>query len=174
MVTRVEETAFAKINLDLRICRRRNDGYHDLDSLVVFSAMGDRLTFEPSDKLVLEINGPFALNLSATDENLVLKAARRLAQSLGRMPTAHITLDKSIPVAAGLGGGSADAAATLRGLSRLWNTAYCLADIEPMAKELGADVPACLGSRSLRMQGIGEKLTPIDLPDLIAHSACQS
>ena len=164
-MTCVQETAFAKINLDLRVCRRRADGYHDLDSLVVFATIGDRLTFTPADQLSLEITGPFAAALNETDDNLVLDAARALASMMDRRPTVRMTLEKNLPVAAGLGGGSADAAATLRGLSRLWGTALDIADLMAMAKELGADVPACIGSKPCRMQGIGERLLPINYPE---------
>jgi len=164
-MTRVEETAFAKINLDLRVCRRRDDGYHDLDSVVVFATIGDRLTFTPTDELSLDVTGPFATDLKDTDDNLVLKTVRAFASMLDRSPDVRVTLEKRLPIAAGLGGGSADAAATLRGLSKLWKTTESLADLMPLARKLGADVPVCLGSRAFRMQGTGEKLTPIDFPE---------
>jgi len=160
----VHETAFAKINLDLRVCRRREDGYHDLDSLVVFAGIGDRLTFEAADALTLSVRGPFAADLGHEADNLVLRAAAALADFAGRAAHVRITLEKSLPVASGLGGGSADAAATLRGLIALWDLPVNLGDLVPLARTLGADVPVCLGSTSARMQAIGDQLTPIMLP----------
>ncbi len=163
-MVRINETAFAKINLDLRVCGRRADGYHDLDSLVVFAEMGDFLTFEPGDGLTLTIEGPFRETLPNDDGNLVMRAAKALAHMAGSKADVHITLDKRLPIASGLGGGSADAAAALRGLCRFWNLRLSLADLAPLAQSLGADVPVCLGSTSARMQGIGERLTPLPLP----------
>jgi 4-diphosphocytidyl-2-C-methyl-D-erythritol kinase len=160
-MTRIDETAFAKINIDLRICGRRTDGYHDLDSLVVFADFGDELSFSPADELTLTIDGPFANELSNDDDNLVRRAARALARRAGREPLAHIHLEKHLPVAAGIGGGSADAAATLRGLARLWELPLSHSDLHPLARMLGADVPVCLGSSAVRMQGIGDMLTPL-------------
>jgi 4-diphosphocytidyl-2-C-methyl-D-erythritol kinase len=162
----LEEQAPAKVNLDLRVTGRRADGYHELDSIVAFAAGGDRLTFAPARQLTLELNGPFAAALAGQPDNLVLRAARRLAAHAGCMPQVRIALDKRIPVAAGLGGGSADAAATLRGLSRLWRLGLTDADLLPLALELGADVPVCLGSRPARMRGIGERIGPLELPAL--------
>jgi 4-diphosphocytidyl-2-C-methyl-D-erythritol kinase len=163
----VAERAAAKINLDLWVVGRRADGYHELDSLVVFAPPCDRLRFQADAPLTLAVTGPFAAALAGEPDNLVLRAARRLADRVGRAPEARITLDKRIPVAAGLGGGSADAAASLRGLNRLWRLGLSAADLAPLAAELGADVPVCLASRPARMQGIGETLEPIDgLPDL--------
>ncbi|HSA82785.1 MAG TPA: 4-(cytidine 5'-diphospho)-2-C-methyl-D-erythritol kinase [Geminicoccaceae bacterium] len=163
----VEELAAAKINLDLWVIGRRADGYHELDSLVVFAPPCDRLRFQAGGELTLEVTGPFAAALAGEPDNLVLRAARRLAERVGRAPEARITLDKRIPVAAGLGGGSADAAAALRGLNRLWRLDLSAVDLAPLAGELGADVPVCLASRPTRMRGVGERLEPIDgLPEL--------
>lgn len=162
----LEEQAPAKVNLDLRITGLRPDGYHELDSLVAFTAWADQLTFIPDRGLTLEISGPFAAALADRADNLVLRAARRLAEHAGRPPDVRIALHKRIPVAAGLGGGSADAAATLRGLSRLWQLGLSDADLLPLALELGADVPVCLRSGPARMRGIGERIEPIDLPVL--------
>lgn len=159
------EIARAKINLDLRVCRRRDDGYHDLDSLVVFADFGDQLIFAPADELMLTIEGPFAAALAHEQDNFVLKAARRLASSIGRSPDVRIVLKKHLPVASGIGGGSADAAAALRGLIRFWDCSMAIGDLVPLAESLGADVPVCLGSRPTRMTGIGECLTPFDLPE---------
>ncbi|MGI9450042.1 MAG: 4-(cytidine 5'-diphospho)-2-C-methyl-D-erythritol kinase [Geminicoccaceae bacterium] len=164
----VRETAKAKVNLDLRVLRRREDGYHDLDSLVVFTDIGDQLAMTPADDLVLSIEGPFADALAYEPDNLILKATRRLASFLGRSPDVRIILEKRLPVASGLGGGSADAAATLRGLIRLWDLPLTIGDLTPLAQSLGADVPVCLGSRPARMTGMGEQLTPFDLPEPLA------
>ena len=162
----VAEQAPAKINLDLRVTGRRTDGYHELDSLVTFAAWGDRLTFASERQLTLELSGPFAATLAENSDNLVLRAARRLADRAACPAHVRITLDKRIPVAAGLGGGSADAAATLRGLCRLWQLELPPADLLPLALELGADVPVCLLGRPARMRGIGERIEPVELPPL--------
>ncbi len=163
----VEELARAKINLDLQVTGRRADGYHELDSLTAFAAFGDRLILQQHDRLELEVIGPFAGPLAAEPDNLVLRAARRLASRAGREATVRITLDKRLPVAAGLGGGSADAAAVLRGLNRLWRLGMAPADLAAIAVDLGADVPVCLAGRAARMRGIGDRLEPWDeLPPL--------
>jgi 4-diphosphocytidyl-2-C-methyl-D-erythritol kinase len=163
---RFEERAPAKLNLCLRIAGRRPDGYHELDSCVVFTEWADRLTIVPDDRLTLELTGPFAPALAEQSDNLVLRAARRLAADAGRIPGGRLILDKRIPVRAGLGGGSADAAATLRGLNRVWDLGLASSELLALALELGADVPVCLLGRSARMQGIGERLEPLELPAL--------
>jgi 4-diphosphocytidyl-2-C-methyl-D-erythritol kinase len=165
-VAQLEEQAPAKVNLDLRVTRRRPDGYHELDSVVTFAACADRLTFAPARELSLELSGPFAVALAGQSDNLVLRAARRLADRAGCPPHVRIALDKRIPVAAGLGGGAADAAATLRGLSRLWRLERSVPDMLQLAVELGADVPVCLLSRGARMRGIGDRIEPVELPAL--------
>jgi 4-diphosphocytidyl-2-C-methyl-D-erythritol kinase len=162
----VAEQAPAKVNLDLRVTGRRPDGYHELDSIVTFAAWADRLTFAPARQLTLQLGGPFAAALTAQPDNLVLRAARLLADRAGCPPHVRIALDKRIPVAAGLGGGSADAAATLRGLCRLWRLKLTAADLLPLALELGADVPVCLVCRPARVRGIGERIEPVELPAL--------
>ena len=154
----IEEAAPAKINLDLCITGRRPDGYHELDSLVVFGPPADVLRFAPANRLSLEVCGPFAGALAGEADNLVLRAARRLAGHAGRRATARITLEKNLPVAAGLGGGSGDAAASLRGLNRLWRLGLAEGDLMPPAGDLGADVPVCLAGRPARMRGVGERL----------------
>jgi 4-diphosphocytidyl-2-C-methyl-D-erythritol kinase len=157
------EFAPAKINLHLHVTGRRPDGYHLLDSLAVFAAIGDRLTVTPSDDLFLALTGPFAAGLAAEPDNLVLRAARTLAASAGIRPTGHLVLEKNLPVASGIGGGSADAAAALRLLSRFWQ----LPDATDVAAALGADVPVCQGSRPALMSGIGERLAPAPrLPEI--------
>jgi 4-diphosphocytidyl-2-C-methyl-D-erythritol kinase len=174
-MTELEEPAPAKVNLDLCITGRRADGYHELDSVVVFGAAADRLTFRPGPALRLEVAGRFAGALDAEADNLVLRAARRLAGLAGVAPDVAITLEKNLPVAAGLGGGSADAAATLRGLDRFWRLGLSAAELMPVAQGLGADVPVCLLSRPARMRGIGERLERLEgLPEwyvLLVHPA---
>ncbi|WP_108501905.1 4-(cytidine 5'-diphospho)-2-C-methyl-D-erythritol kinase [Paracoccus indicus] len=144
----------AKLNLALHVTGRRDDGYHLLDSLVCFTAVGDRITLSPGP-LSLSIDGPFGAGLAADDDNLCLRAARLAGGQ------AAIRLTKKLPVASGIGGGSADAAAVLRGMARMGH---------PMPQHpegLGADVPVCIGSRAARMQGVGEVVTPLpDLPPL--------
>lgn len=147
-----EAFAPAKINLTLHVTGRRADGYHLLDSLVAFADLGDRITAEHAESLTLQITGPFAPVLAPDPQNLVLRAAGLFAADRG----AAITLDKHLPVASGIGGGSADAAATLVALSRLWGL-----PIPARVVSLGADVPACLDGRSLRMSGVGEVIEPL-------------
>ena len=138
----MRETAPAKVNLFLHVLGRRPDGYHLLDSLAVFPGAADELQAELADSLSLEVVGPFATELQG--ENLVLRAARALAMAAGETRGARIVLDKYLPVASGLGGGSADAAATLRLLTRLWDLAVTPAQLNALALGLGADVPVCL------------------------------
>lgn len=146
------EFAPAKINLCLHVTGQRPDGYHLLDSLVAFADVGDRITCEPAERMTLQITGPQAGKLPVSDDNLVLRAARVMGA------VAAITLEKRLPVASGIGGGSADAAATLRALARLWGLP--LPDAAAVLG-LGADVPVCLVGQTLRMQGVGEVLTPV-------------
>ena len=155
--TRLEALAPAKVNLTLHLCGQRADGYHLLDSLVVFPGIGDHLSAEPAETLSLSLSGPFADSLSAAGDNLVLKAAERLAAHAGGRGAA-LHLVKSLPVASGIGGGSTDAATALGLLARLWQTPIP-ADL-PLS--LGADVPVCCAApQACRMQGIGERLTPV-------------
>jgi len=150
------ELARAKVNLFLHVVGRRADGYHLLDSLAVFPAIGDRLRAAPDDRLSLALEGPFASTLQAEADNLVLRAARLLANASGITPGARLVLEKNLPIASGIGGGSADAAAALRLLARLWNVPVPLA----LAAALGADVPVCLAQTPARMSGAGEVLSP--------------
>lgn len=150
----IREPASAKVNLCLHVTGRRADGYHLLDSIVVFAAVGDVVTAEPAPALSLVIRGPMAAGLDAGDDNLVLRAARVFGADHG----ARLGLEKHLPVASGIGGGSADAAAALRALVRLWGVA--LPDAAAVLA-LGADVPVCLQGRAVRMQGVGEVLTPL-------------
>jgi len=154
------EFAPAKVNLFLHVISRRDDGYHILDSLAVFAAIGDRLRAKPADRLTLRVEGPFAAALQPEADNLVLRAARTLADAAGIAPRAHLVLDKMLPVASGIGGGSADAAATLRLLSQLWGLPDEPDRLAGIAASLGADVPVCLAGEPRRMGGVGEVLRP--------------
>jgi 4-diphosphocytidyl-2-C-methyl-D-erythritol kinase len=153
----------AKVNLSLRITGRRADGYHLLDSLVVFAGVGDRLTLRAAEALSLEISGPFGAALTGDGDNLVLRAARRLAEAAGIVPRGALRLEKVLPVASGIGGGSADAAAALRLLDAAWGLDTPSDDMARLAVSLGADVPVCLQSRPMRMRGIGEICTPLPM-----------
>ncbi len=155
----VVETAPAKLNLYLHVVGRRADGYHLLDSLVAFAEYGDVLRAAPASALSLSVQGPFADALSGESDNLVLKAARRLAEIAGH-PSAALVLTKNLPVASGIGGGSADAAAALRALRRLWRVQVDASTLAGIAAGLGADVPVCLQGAATYMQGIGEVLVP--------------
>jgi 4-diphosphocytidyl-2-C-methyl-D-erythritol kinase len=158
--------ARAKINLYLHVVGRRADGFHLLDSLVVFAETGDEIVVAPSDRLVLKIVGPFSGKLAPDDDNLVLRAARGLRDLAGVTAGAAIILTKNLPVASGIGGGSADAAATLHALMALWNVAPDRTALERLALSLGADVPVCLAGRPSFMGGIGEEIAPVgDLPE---------
>jgi 4-diphosphocytidyl-2-C-methyl-D-erythritol kinase len=154
----VRVAAPAKLNLYLHVVGRRDDGYHLLDSLAAFAAVGDELTLTPAADLSLAVDGPFARDLAADDSNLVLRAARALAADSGRKPAAVIRLTKRLPVASGIGGGSADAAATLRGLDRLWGTDLPQERLARIALGLGADVPVCLSGVPSFFGGIGEEI----------------
>ena len=201
--------AAAKINLFLHVGARRADGYHDLESLAVFARVGDELAFEHADDLSLEIDGPFAAELSREGDNLVLRAARALAafhppleagskadlhvsaktasgrgSDAGTNPLpetlrvstlpqgeggrcAKVRLTKNLPVASGIGGGSADAAAALRGLAQLWDLHIEDRALNSIALSLGADVPVCLLSEPAWMEGVGERVTPVSgLPEI--------
>jgi 4-diphosphocytidyl-2-C-methyl-D-erythritol kinase len=156
----VTEAAPAKVNLYLRVTGRRADGYHLLDSLAVFAGAADRLAAAPGASLSLEVKGPEAGGLASEPDNLVLRAARALATATGREARAALALDKRLPVASGIGGGSADAAAALRALDALWGTGLGQHGLRALGATLGADVPVCVASRPARMQGIGEVLSP--------------
>ena len=147
----VAEFAPAKINLALHVTGRRPDGYHLLDSLVVFADVGDSTTVKASDQLSLSLSGPQVSTLPAGPDNLVLKAAALMADGRG----AAIMLEKNLPVASGIGGGSTDAAACLRALARHWRCTLPTADA---VLRLGADVPVCLAGQPCRMRGIGEEV----------------
>ncbi len=152
----LSEQAPAKVNLYLRVTGRRADGYHLLDSLAVFGPAADVLSADADGALTLDVQGPFAPALAGEADNLVLRAAHLLAEAACVAPQARLVLDKRLPIASGIGGGSADAAAALRLLARLWDVPVPAG----LAARLGADAPVCLASRPARMTGIGERLGP--------------
>ncbi|KJE35653.1 4-diphosphocytidyl-2C-methyl-D-erythritol kinase [Thalassospira sp. HJ] len=162
------QQAPAKVNLFLHVTGKRDDGYHLLESLVCFTATGDVLTGElrDDDKITLSITGPMAGNLAleSTDDNLVMRAARMLQETGTAKQGADLVLDKRLPVASGIGGGSADAAAAIRLLSEMWKLELDDATLSRIALSLGADVPVCLHGKTCVMSGIGEEIT--ELPDL--------
>lgn len=155
----IREPAPAKLNLYLRVTGRRDDGYHLLDSLVVFADTGDRIEVREADQITLEYEGPFADVLPAPEDNLVFRAAGELAALFGVTAGAHLTLFKNLPVASGIGGGSADAAAALRALIRLWHLPPDDGPLLKLALSLGADVPVCMMTRPAVMRGIGEEIS---------------
>lgn len=172
----------AKINLYLHITGQRPDGYHMLDSIVVFARdIADRILITLADTYALQIDGPFSNDLSSlpVHENIVSKAVYGFSKMTGRSPNVHVSLEKNIPLGAGLGGGSADAAAVVHALSHLWNFKPDKDDLNHFLLSLGADVPVCFESKTLRFKGIGEEIEDCpnlsDLPLLIvypkAHSA---
>lgn len=158
------EAAPAKINLFLHVGTRRDDGFHPLQSLAVFTGLGDVLAMEEAENLSLSVQGPFAKGLDGEDDNLVLKAARSLSDD-GATRGARLTLTKNLPVASGIGGGSADAAAALRGLNKLWNTGDT--SLHEIAATLGSDIPVCLDSVAAFMEGRGEVLHPVHSMPLV-------
>jgi 4-diphosphocytidyl-2-C-methyl-D-erythritol kinase len=160
------EDGRAKVNLTLRVFGRRVDGYHDLESVVAFADCADRLTLTPGPELKLTTTGPLAAHCGEATDNLVLKAARLLAERVPNLKSGHFTLDKVLPVAAGIGGGSADAAAALRLLARLNDLEMDDSRLHEVALLTGADVPVCLASRACDMTGVGETLVALDLPKM--------
>nr|WP_249137116.1 4-(cytidine 5'-diphospho)-2-C-methyl-D-erythritol kinase [Bradyrhizobium tropiciagri] len=162
------EEGRAKVNLTLKVVGRRVDGFHDLESVVAFADCADRLTLEPGPELSLSMLGPLADACGDTSDNLVLKAARLLGERVVDLEVGHFTLEKVLPVAAGIGGGSADAAAALRLLARLNELSLDDSRIMEVALATGADVPVCVASRACDMTGVGEGLLPLDLPTMPA------
>ncbi len=157
----------AKINLTLRISGRRADGYHELESLVAFAAFGDRLTFSPDGPLDLDVSGPMAEGAGPLADNLVLRAARALAERIGALRLGRFTLHKELPSGAGLGGGSADAAAALRLIAKANGVSIDDPRVHDAARTTGADIPVCVDPRPRIMRGIGEILSaPVALPQL--------
>lgn len=154
----VEVFAPAKINLTLHVTGKRDDGYHLLDSLVMFADVGDTVTLSDAPETSLTVDGPMAQNVPTDDRNIMVRAARFFGA------TAALHLTKTLPPASGIGGGSSDAAATLRGLAQLTGRA-----IPDDTTEVGADVPVCLAVQTVRMRGVGERLDPLpDMPTLHA------
>jgi 4-diphosphocytidyl-2-C-methyl-D-erythritol kinase len=163
------EKAPAKVNLTLRVLGRRADGYHEIESLVAFAGVGDAVTFTPGGALALAVGGPTAAAAGDVADNLVIKAARALAERVEGLKLGRFTLSKRLPVSAGLGGGSADAAAALRLLARANRMTPDDARLMQAARATGADVPVCLDPRARLMRGIGDILSdPLDLPRLFA------
>jgi 4-diphosphocytidyl-2-C-methyl-D-erythritol kinase len=163
------ESAPAKVNLTLRVLGRRVDGYHDIESLVAFADAADRLALTPGDALTLTVVGPGAAQIGAEADNLVTKAARALAARVPDLSAGAFRLEKNLPVAAGLGGGSVDAAAALRLLAKANKLAPDDPRLRAAARATGADVPVCLDPRPRVMRGIGEILSaPLPLPRLHA------
>ena len=163
------EKAPAKINLTLRVLGGRADGYHELESLVAFAGVGDALTFAPGGALTLAVSGPTAQAAGDNADNLVLKAARALAERIAGLTLGSFALSKRLPVAAGLGGGSADAGAALRLLARANGIALDDPRLMQAAQATGADVPVCLDPKPRLMRGVGDVLSaPLDLPRLFA------
>jgi 4-diphosphocytidyl-2-C-methyl-D-erythritol kinase len=158
------EQGRAKVNLTLRVIGRRTDGFHDLESVVAFADCADRLTLTPASELTLQMSGPLAQACGETSDNLVLKATRLLAERVPGLNSGSFTLDKVLPVAAGIGGGSADAAAALRLLAKLNGLSLDDERLLEVALATGADVPVCLASGACDMTGVGETLTPLSLP----------
>src|SRR5215475_6144456 len=159
----------AKVNLTLHVLGRRSDGYHEIESLVMFARVGDRLTFTPRRGFELAVLGPTAASVGDIDANLVLKAARALDERVERLAEGRFVLTKQLPVAAGLGGGSADAAAALRLLARANRLTLDDSRLHEAARATGADVPVCLDPRPRLMSGIGDLLScQLELPRLAA------
>ncbi|GJL97550.1 MAG: 4-diphosphocytidyl-2-C-methyl-D-erythritol kinase [Hyphobacterium sp.] len=158
----IRATAPAKINLTLRVGAVQDDGYHPLDSIVVFADRGDALTLAPSAEFSLSLEGPEATGIPTGEGNLVIRAVRSLAMAAGREAEGAITLTKNIPAGAGLGGGSADAAAALRAYNQFWELDWPLDMLAGIGAQIGSDIPACLWSQPLRMTGRGERIRLID------------
>ena len=162
------QQARAKLNLYLHITGQRADGYHTLESMVVFTDLADTLTVKAADILSLSVHGVFANACGATEKNLVMKAARALQSTCGIQQGAALGLEKNIPVGAGLGGGSADAAACLHLLNAHWQLGLSLKELQRIGLPLGADVPVCLAGVPSIMRGVGEQLSPVGMPPLYA------
>lgn len=163
-MTQAREIAPAKLNLALHVRGRLPDGRHEIETIFAFCTDGDVVSAETADEFSLRVDGPFASELPRGEDNLVLSAAQALARAAGASEGAALALQKNLPVASGLGGGSADAAAALRLLTSLWKTDPAYA--QAIAPELGSDVPACLLNFPALGTGAGDKLAPVDLPEL--------
>lgn len=158
----------AKVNLTLKVSKPRDDGMHPIASIVAFADVGDWITAEPAAELSLRIEGQFASALEGESDNLAMRAAKALARATGVTRGAALTLEKNLPVASGIGGGSSDAAATLKALDALWETNLGVSRLIDIARELGSDAPVCVLARSAYMTGLGETFIPVDVPELDA------
>ncbi|MGA9582812.1 MAG: 4-(cytidine 5'-diphospho)-2-C-methyl-D-erythritol kinase [Allosphingosinicella sp.] len=158
----MRQTAYAKLNLALHVRAREPDGYHRIETAFAFAEQGDVLSVVEGEGIGLRVTGPFARSLADEEDNIVLAAARSVRERFGAKQGAALTLDKRLPVASGIGGGSADAAATIRLLLDWWRLRPPEAEVERLARGLGADVPACLHSRTARGEGRGDLLRPAD------------
>jgi len=169
----IVEKALAKINLYLHVTGKRPDGYHLLDSLFVFADAGDVVGLEPADDLSFSVTGPYGASLAGEKDNSVLKAARLMCGALNEKPAFGLTLEKNLPVASGIGGGSADAAAAMRLIMRFFEKKPPEKTLNDVALAVGADVPACLWEKPVFVSGIGEKMTfapPVpDFPALLVN-----
>ena len=160
------EIAYAKINLALHVRRRRDDGYHDIETLFAFLDVGDTLTATASANVTFSILGPFGDDLSNAEDNLVLRTARLMQDHFQTGGGAQLTLQKNLPVASGIGGGSADAAAAARLLCKVWSLDASDADLANLLAPLGSDIPACVSSTTVFGNGTGTMLVPADGSDL--------
>jgi 4-diphosphocytidyl-2-C-methyl-D-erythritol kinase len=173
MLRTITEPAYAKINLALHVLGRRADGYHELDSIVAFAKIGDVVELEMAAQTTFTVSGPFAIEVPTDRKNIAVQAYDALSKLYEKhnlvLPTVKIHLVKNLPVASGIGGGSADAAAVLRGLLKLFPADIPEAEIARCALGLGADVPVCLGQKTCRMQGVGERISypELKLPEAI-------
>lgn len=163
-MTPARDIAAAKLNLALHVRGKLPDGRHAIETIFVFCTDGDRLSGVLANGISLELTGPFAADLQGEGDNLVLRAAHALREAAGVTKGAALTLDKRLPVASGIGGGSADAAAALRLLTSLWSIDPCHASA--VAPTLGSDIPACLLSLPCRGEGAGDRLSPFEVPEL--------
>lgn len=154
----------AKLNLFLRVTGKRADGYHTLNTLISFTDLGDTLSLQPADSYTLSVDGPFAHHAPAGDDNLVTRAVRAMEKATGQRAHIDVRLTKSIPAGAGLGGGSADAAAIMRALNDLWHQPLSLSEMQVIGLSIGAELPACLAGGAQWVEGIGDVLAPIDVP----------
>lgn len=157
----------AKINLFLHITGKRDDGYHLLQSVMIFVDVGDEMQFSPHDSLFLDVEGPFAADMPPPHGNLVYRAAQLLAEEYKVPMRGRIILRKRLPVASGIAGGSSDAATALSGLAKLWGLPDEKERLRRIGAKLGADVPACIARRPVWAEGVGERVTPLqDMPAL--------
>lgn len=167
MNTNLSTTALAaaKVNLYLHVTGKLDNGYHTLDSLITFADTGDKISVSPANEFTFEMNGRFAdaLKDEPPENNLVVRAAKRIAQEVDGDLHVKITLTKNLPVAAGLGGGSSDAAATIRALLQHWKKSVNDEKLQALGAELGADIPVCMKVKTARVRGFGEILTPVKL-----------